>query len=78
MTLSANQALQLLWIHYKEPEYNIGLTIDEVIDLGLVVVSKFSELTTQYREHLVPKTKDELVDFLRKYPAGCPFWTYGE
>jgi hypothetical protein len=71
-SLTVNQALNLLWIHYREEEHEIGLTEPEVIDLTLLVVSKYEDLTSPYKDALIPKSKGELVDVLRspEGPAG--------
>ena len=74
MNLTANMSLQLLYIHHCEPSYVLGLTEDEVITLGLEVVSKYSEITSKYKDQLILKDKETLIDFLRKYPVGSPFW----
>lgn len=59
---SANQALQLLWIHFKEEsKYNLGLTKAEVKHLQLCLIDQWDELTTHYRKQLVTKDKLELL-----------------
>jgi len=69
MSLTVNQSLQLLWIHYKEPEYEIGLTKDELMELSLTVVSKYDDITSPYKDAMIPQSKSELVDTLRE-PLG--------
>ena len=65
MNLTGNQALQILWIHEREPTHDLGLTETELISLGLQVVFKFDELTVSYKDYMIPKTKDELATHLR-------------
>lgn len=64
-SLSVNQSLNLLYIHYREPDHKLGLTAANIGDLTLFIVSKYSELTSPYKERMIPQSKSELVDVLR-------------
>ena len=63
MKLTPNQYLQLLWIHYHEPAHDIGLSPGEVVSLELDIVSMYDSLDGPYFDKLVPKNRDELLDF---------------
>jgi len=65
MNLTVNQALNLLYIHHREPSHNIGLSESEIVDLTLYVVSRYHELTSVYKDQMIPQSKVELVDVLR-------------
>lgn len=69
MNINVNQALNLLYIHFRETDQDLGLTESEIVDLTLLVVSRFGELTSPYVEHMIPTTKVQLVDVLRS-PSG--------
>lgn len=65
MNLTVNQALNLLYVHHREPSHNLGLSESEVVDLTLLVVNRYHELTSIYMEQMIPQSKSELVDTLR-------------
>ena len=63
MKLTANQTLQLLWIHHHEPAHDIGLTVQDVVDLELTLVNQYSELIpSDYVKRMIPQTKDTLAE----------------
>ena len=63
MKLTANQNLQLLWIHHHEPSHDIGLTVQDVVDLELTLVNQYSELIpSEYTNRMIPQTKEHLVE----------------
>ncbi len=58
-TFSANQAIQLLWVHLEDPSVNLGLTKEEVAHLKLEVIADWENLTSPYRKFL--PSLDKLV-----------------
>lgn len=69
---TANESLQLLWIHYKEKEtINLGLTLKELKYLELTVIHEWDTLTTHYKKQLVSNDK---LDILSKMSTGVPYF----
>ena len=73
MKLTANQNLQLLWIHHHEPSHDIGLTVQDVVDLELTIVNQYDELSGEYFDKLRGDNKNDLVDLLMLNPSQSPF-----
>lgn len=66
---TANQALQLLWVHFVQPkEYkvNLKLTKAEVKHLQLELLDKWDTLTTHYKKQLVTKDKLDLLRIMSR------------
>ena len=70
---TANQALQLLWIHYEEPQYELRLSVSDLATLEYLIVVKYEELTTPYVHKLIPETMGSLVDWLMENKGKSPF-----
>jgi hypothetical protein len=62
MKLSGNQAFNLLYIHYKEPWHNLGLTLDELGYLKQKVVLYWEKITSPYKEYLVSDNLDDICE----------------
>ena len=73
MKLSANQHLQLLWIHHCCPFYLIELTDQDVVDLELLIVNQYTSLSGPYFDNLIPSGKDALVEFFLGRSGESPF-----
>lgn len=58
---TSNEAMQLLVIHHRHPEYNIALTKDEVKHLELSVIDDHENLSPAYLRMLITKDKLELL-----------------
>ena len=58
---TANEAMQLLIIHFKHDEYEINLSIAELRHLELSVVDDFENLSKAYLRLLVSKDKLETL-----------------
>lgn len=58
---NANESLQLLWVHYKEPIVDLQLTDEEIKYLQLVILDEWDTLTTVYKKQLVTTDKLELL-----------------
>mgnify|MGYP003660894258 CR=1 FL=1 len=54
---TANEAMQLLIIHFKHPEYDISITKEEVKHLELSVIDDWENLSRSYLNQLVSKDK---------------------
>jgi hypothetical protein len=65
--LSGNQALQLLWILEKEPEYNLELTKDELSYVRLCLMEGWNDLTSPYRKLLISSDKLEILSKLSNH-----------
>lgn len=65
--LSSNQALQLLWILEKEPQYDLGITKEELSYVRLCLLEDWNNLTTPYRQHLVTQDKLEILSKLSNH-----------
>jgi len=61
---TANQALQLLWVHHHQREVDIDLSVKELDSLMLDVVSGFGDLTGIYKEKLVTQNKADLCQYM--------------
>ncbi len=57
---TANESLQLLWVHFKEPIVELKLTTEEVKHLQLIIIDEWDTLTTQYKKQLVVQDKLDL------------------
>jgi hypothetical protein len=73
MKLSANQQMQLLYIHHHEPSHKIGLSTHEVVELELLLVNQHENLSGEYFERLIPKSKDALAEFFIRNTGRSPF-----
>ena len=69
---TANESLQLLWAHFKEPEVELKLTIREVKHLQLTIIDEWDTLTTHYTKQLVTQDKLDLLSIMSK---GLPIFT---
>lgn len=69
---TANESLQLLWIHFKETEVNLCLTKAELKYLQLVIITEWDTLTTHYKKELVSKDKLDLLSIMSK---GLPIFS---
>ena len=58
---NSNEAMQLLIIHFKHEEYNIGLTQAEIRHLELSMIDDWDNLSIAYRRLLVSKDKLEIL-----------------
>lgn len=56
---TANQALQLLWIHSESKDTDLNLSKAELAHLRLEVIHDWENLTTPYKDFLV--SQDKLV-----------------
>lgn len=61
---TANESLQLLWVHYKEPIVDLQLTEEEIKYLQLTIVDEWDTLTTHYKKQLVTQDKLELLSLM--------------
>jgi len=61
---SANQALQLLWTHYEQPEVKLRLTDKEIAHLKLEVIADWDNLTSPYKKFLITLDKLELISIM--------------
>lgn len=61
---NANESLQLLWVHYKEPIVDLQLTEEEIKYLQLTIVDEWDTLTTHYKKQLVTQDKLELLSLM--------------
>lgn len=58
---TANESLQLLWVHFKEPSVDLKLTDEELSYLKLTVIDEWETLTTVYKKQLVTTNKLEFI-----------------
>lgn len=63
---TANESLQLLWVHFKEPIAELKLTKEELKYLQLVIIDEWDTLTTQYKKQLVTQDKLDLLSIMSK------------
>lgn len=63
-SFSANQALQLLWYHFEDPEIDVGLSDKEVAHLKLEVIDDWDNLTSPYRKFLTSLDKLEVISIM--------------
>lgn len=63
MNLTANQCLNLLWIHYMETQ-DLGFTPKELQALEYEICSRFRDLDSPYKMHLKYNTQEKLTKFL--------------
>lgn len=69
---TANESLQLLWVHFKEPIVELKLTTEEVKHLQLIIIDEWDTLTTQYKKQLVTQDKLDLLSIMSK---GLPIFS---
>jgi hypothetical protein len=69
---TANESLQLLWVHFKEPVVELKLTTEEVKHLQLIIIDEWDTLTTQYKKQLVVQDKLDLLSIMSK---GLPIFS---
>ena len=63
---TANESLQLLWIHYKEPIADLALTLRELKYLQLTIIDEWDTLTTHYKKQLVTQDKLDLLSIMSR------------
>ena len=74
MKVTGNQALNLLWMHYCDPESSLELKETEVTFLELALVRQFDDLEpSSYVDQLSYDTKESLIGFLLNYTSKSMF-----
>jgi hypothetical protein len=58
---TANEAMQILVIHHKHPEYEINLSLTEVKHLELSVIDDYEDLSNAYIRMLNTSSKLDLL-----------------
>ena len=73
MTVTGNQAVNLLWSHFFDPKSPLRLKESEVTFLKLEVVYQFNSIETELKKKLFTDDLDELIDHLRNNPCKSMF-----
>lgn len=69
--MTANQALQLLWLYHRE---SLVLTKLEVSDLEFLLINRYATLTNEdYISKMRFRNKESLTEFLLKNPGNDLF-----